>query len=435
MKMILGGGCSCLISRFPLCLPWFASMEHELRQRSHCIAAGLVLILASSLAGCSLQEFLPAGLSPASPTPTAIVPTDTLEPTSTAIVPTDTPEPMPTSTLEPPTATSTPATRNIFEPPPGKVLVLAGQDNSSVGGNSPYNDGYVENVGLPAGVTTYVYMVEGWTNRFGYRFDTGSIDGLNKERYWGGGPACARCYLESPTFSHAIIHLSVAMVDNSEDRIAEGSYDYLIDELARFLAEFDDHPFFIRIGYEFDGLRNEYDPEHYRRAFRRIVDKLRGAGLTNFVTVMSATSASVDPAVWEAYYPGDSYVDWVGYSYWGSEIESTGSLDFARAHNKPVFIAESGPVANYLSVADGPTVWQAWFEPYVAHIRANLDVIKAISYINCYWESQPMWVGRNWGDTRIQANSYIHYRWNALMYDLMFINGNYPVYELIGFSP
>jgi hypothetical protein len=46
-----------------------------------------------------------------------------------------------------------------------------------------------------------------------------------------------------------------------------------------------------------------------------------------------------------------------------------------------------------------------------------------------------MWIGRNWGDTRIQANGYIHYRWNALMHDPMFINGDEPVYELIGFFP
>jgi hypothetical protein len=62
-------------------------------------------------------------------------------------------------------------------------------------------------------------------------------------------------------------------------------------------------------------------------------------------------------------------------------------------------------------------------------------VIKAISYINCFWESQPMWAGRNWGDTRIQAHSCIHYRWHALMDNLMFIHGKSPVFEMIDFSP
>jgi len=315
------------------------------------------------------------------------------------------------------------------------VLLFVGQDNGSIGGHDPYRNGYVDHVGLPAGVTGYVYMVEGWTNRFGYTFDVGSIDGLNQETTWGGGPACIRCFLDSPTFERAIVHVSVSMVAGSEVKIAGGSYDYLIDELALFFAEYRDHPFFLRIGYEFDGLRNRYDPENYQLAFRRIVDRLRAAELNNFVTVMSATSVSVGMDTWNLYYPGDDYVDWIGYSYWGGGAESLGTLDFARAHGKPVFIAESAPAKYYLGVADGHMVWEAWFEPYFQHIRENRDVIKAVSYIDCHWEAQPMWIGRNWGDTRIEANPVVHYKWNAALYDPMFITGEDDVYALIGFHP
>jgi hypothetical protein len=315
------------------------------------------------------------------------------------------------------------------------VLLFIGQDNASIGGHDTYRNGYVDHVGLPAGVTGYVYMVEGWRNRFGYTYDVGSIDGLNRETTWGAGPVCMKCILDSPTFEHTIVHLSVAMVDGSEAKIADGSYDYLIDELTRFFTEYQDHPFFLRIGYEFDGLRNAYDPENYKMAFRRVVDRLRVAGLKNFVTVMSATSVSVDINTWDLYYPGDDYVDWIGYSYWGGNPESKGTLEFARTHGKPVFIAESAPAKYYLGVADGNEVWKQWFEPYVQHIRENLDVIKAISYINCHWEAQPMWIGRNWGDTRIEANPVVHYRWNAMLYDPLFITGDDNVYELIGFNP
>ena len=52
-----------------------------------------------------------------------------------------------------------------FAPPPGKILVFAGQDNQSVGGTSKYRDGYVDNIGVPAGITHYVYFAEGWTNK------------------------------------------------------------------------------------------------------------------------------------------------------------------------------------------------------------------------------------------------------------------------------
>jgi hypothetical protein len=315
------------------------------------------------------------------------------------------------------------------------VLLFVGQENESIGGHDPYRNGYVDNVGLPAGVTGYVYMVEGWTNKFGYTLDVGSIDGLNKESNWGGGPSCIRCLLESPTFEQAIIHISVSMVDGSETKIADGTYDYLIDELVQFFSEFQDHPFFLRIGYEFNGGRNEYNPENYKLAFRRIVDQLRAAELNNFVTVMTSTSVSVDMDTWNLYYPGDDYVDWIGYSYWDGNPKSTETLDFARLHRKPVFIAESAPSGHYLGVEDGHQVWQDWFETFFQHIRENQDVIKAISYINCHWEAQPMWIGRGWGDTRIEANPVIHYKWDAMLYDPMFITGEDDVFQLIGFTP
>ena len=373
-----------------------------------------VLILLTS---CHVQEVYEQQTS----TPIPIFPTETQAPTST-------PTAFPTPTV--PTQTS----RGIFEPPDGKVLLFVGQDNASIGGNDPYHDGYVDHVGLPAGVTGYVYMVEGWTNRFGYTYDVGSIDGLNQETTWGAGPVCMKCILDSPTFKHTIVHLSISMVDGSEAKIADGTYDYLIETLTQFLMDYQDHPFFLRIGYEFDGVRNAYNPENYKKAFRRIVDQLRAAGLKNFVTVMSSTSVSVGAATWDQYYPGDDYVDWIGYSYWGESSDSTGTLDFARAHGKPVFIAESAPAKYYLGVADGNKVWREWFEPYFRHIQENLDVTKAVSYIDCHWEAQPMWIGRNWGDTRIEANPVIHYKWNAMMYDPMFITGNDDVFQLIGFN-
>ena len=40
-----------------------------------------------------------------------------------------------------------------FAPPAGKVLVFAGQDNASVGGTETHHDGYVENIGIPGGIT------------------------------------------------------------------------------------------------------------------------------------------------------------------------------------------------------------------------------------------------------------------------------------------
>jgi hypothetical protein len=75
-----------------------------------------------------------------------------------------------------------------YEPPQGKVLVFVGQDNKSVGGTDKWSDGYVDHIGMPAGVTHYVYFTEGQTNNFDFTFDKGHVDGLLTETTWGAGP-------------------------------------------------------------------------------------------------------------------------------------------------------------------------------------------------------------------------------------------------------
>ena len=55
-----------------------------------------------------------------------------------------------------------------YEPPQGRVLVFVGQDNKSVGGTDKWSDGYVDHIGMPAGITHYVYFTEGHTNEFGF---------------------------------------------------------------------------------------------------------------------------------------------------------------------------------------------------------------------------------------------------------------------------
>jgi len=345
------------------------------------------------------------------------------------------PTEMPTSTSTPVPPTPRPAGLTKFEPPDGQVLVFIGQDNASVGGNSSYSDGYVDHIGIPAGVTTYAYMIEDGGNKFGYDFDTGHIDGLLTEVNWGAGPVCAECYLVSPKFSKSIIHISISMERDGEYLVADGTYDYLIDELAVFLQTHSDHPFFLRIGYEFDSFSIDYDPEKFKLAFRRIVDRLHVQGIDNFATVYSASSVSVGAFFWETYYPGDDYVDWIGYSYWNAAPVYMGGLDFAREHGKPVIIAESAPLLSSFSTGDGLEIWEEWFIPYFEHILENQDIIKAFSYINADWPSQVMWKRSGWKDTRIQGNDVIREKWISVIEHPAFINGDDDVFGLIGFIP
>ena len=335
-----------------------------------------------------------------------------------------------------PTPTIDPSQLAKYEPQGDAILVFVGQDNDSVGGNANYSNGYVDNVGVPAGITHYVYFTEGATNAFGFTFDVGTVDGLSQETTWGAGPMCMKCYVDSPTLQNTVMHLSISMEFNSEDQVASGQFDHLIDELAQFLKQYENFPFLIRIGYEFDGPWNGYDAANYKAAFIRIVDGLRAAEVTNYATVMASSSMFVNRGTWDAYWPGDNYVDWVGYSYFGGATSNNAdALNLAREKSKPIFIAEAAPRGSFLDAVNGNDVWNNWFSPILSHAESNKDVVKAISYISADWDSQPMWRGNGWGDTRIHINSVVNERWLNKMDEPLYIHGTDNVYDLIQFAP
>lgn len=324
-----------------------------------------------------------------------------------------------------------------FEPPAGTILVFVGQDNASVGGNAHFRDGYVDHIGVPGGITHYVGMGADASNKFMTSPDSTHINGLSTETQWGAGPMCMKYYVDSPILDRCVIHLSLSMTGNNEDKLAEGTLDHLIDELAAFLSQYGDTPFLLRIGYEFDGPWNNYDPENFIKAFRRIVDQLRAAPVSNFATVMASSACSTSYEDWQRYYPGDQYVDWFGYSYWDqvpAESEC-GSLRFAREKHKPVFIAESTPRGHFLDKEGGEQLWKEWYEPFFCHMEQNSDVIRAFSYINCDWDAQPMWKGQNWGNSRIETNAYIKKKWQKQMRKPQFINAKNRPFKQIRFTP
>ncbi len=312
-----------------------------------------------------------------------------------------------------------------YDPPAGKVLVFAGQDNESVGGNDRFKDGYVDNIGVPAGYTHYI------------GFNVGNVDGpmagLNVESDWQAGPMCLKYYLDSPTLKQSIVHMSIAMVDTEAD-VAAGNYDTQIAEIVSFLQTYSDRPFLVRIGYEFDGDWNHYDSTAYKQAFRRVVDHLRAAKVKNFATVFASSSCAVPYELWEAYYPGDDYVDWLGYSYWESFEGAKPGVQFARDLKKPVFMAEIAPRGHFLGKDDGEVVWNDWYVSLFKHIDEHADIVKAISYINANWDAQGMWHGQNWGDTRLEINTHIKEQWLKRMALPQFVNATDDPFKVIGFQ-
>ncbi len=279
--------------------------------------------------------------------------------------------------------------------PDSRVWLFMGQELGAVGGfPGDHDQGYVDYVGMPAGVTTYADL----------RF----IEFAYQRYNVGTGDLCSQCYVDAPQFDDAMIALGLYIVGDLEN-IVSGARDGKIQILGEWIAQID-RPVFLRIGYEFDGSWNGYDPTFYKQAFQRIVDRLRAQGVHNLVTVWQSSGTTRNVSTLMRWYPGDEYVDWVGYSYFNQSFNpGDGVLTIARERRKPAMIAEATPKRN-LSLGSEDTHWDAWFQTFFDRVEADSDVVKAVAYINTRWFAQPAW-DKSWGDSRVQIRPTIKSRW------------------------
>ncbi|MFM7022611.1 MAG: T9SS type A sorting domain-containing protein [Flavobacteriales bacterium] len=284
-----------------------------------------------------------------------------------------------------------------FEPPDGTAILILGQDLGSVGGfSSPNNKGYIEKVGapVPGGVTTYLSIP--------------SLAGMTSITNYGAGDICAQCITDNATYKNSVLSIGLYLVDELGN-INKGLRDGVINQLATWIKG-RTQPVFLRIGYEYDGSWNKYNAAEYKLAYKRIVDKFRTASVNNCAYVWQGAGYATDTTFLKQWYPGDDYVDWMAYSHFKYASNGSGEIALARAHHKPVMIAEATPRGDI--IAPGYS-WDTWFAPLFQHIQDNKDVIKALAYINANWNGQWMWSGQGWGDTRIENSSTIKAKWLA----------------------
>lgn len=127
-------------------------------------------------------------------------------------------------------------------------------------------------------------------------------------------------------------------------------------------------------------------PERFRDTYRHIIKLCRDAGATNITWVFHAGGKSYPNEEWntfENYYPGDEWIDWLGFSAYGphtpfssyyrpfrEEIEDTYPRMIKMAPNKPIIVAELGTAKN---------------NPYVDQVewtREALEFITSMQYKN-----------------------------------------------------
>ncbi len=341
---------------------------------------------------------------------------------------------------------------------PGARQLIIGQDLDAI-------RGYMASdcCPRPDGLTAYLDFYD--------LLETGDFGGLGIdaegndagfELSWGAGPVSA--WRTATEFGVDGLAIGLSITENEHPGklrgLADGEFDAEIRQLAKFMSMING-PVYLRIGYEFDGAWNQgyQNAPRYVAAWKRIVDVLRDEGADNLITVWQAGAAVVDEVIdqrhenIERWYPGDEYVDWMGFSWFmnpDETIQVTSNYDpgtplelaeellaFARQRGKPVMIAEASPqamdlnenfMANHAGIWDGnPTtgrvamtddeIWNHWFAPLFRLLDDNRDAIYALAYINVDWDSQPMWgppyESGFWGDTRLETNAEIAARFAA----------------------
>lgn len=290
-----------------------------------------------------------------------------------------------------------------FTPPKGKALLIVGQDRTSI-------REYVQSVGIiPGGTMLYTSIQD--------------ADGLDVAVDHGGGIHDGKYLLDH--YPNSVLQIGLWMV-GALDGIVNGQYDQNIDKIGAWIKK-TKRPVFLRIGYEFDLLANNYEPQAYRLAFRYIVDRLRKEQVNNVAFVWHSY-ANLSQHPWEDWYPGDDYVDWFAVSVFERpNIYMKKFAESARQHHKGFMIAESTPEG--LGTHLGVTSWKLWYEPYFQFI--NDEQVQIVCYIDYDWEKILMFKGQGWKDARVQANPIIKMKWMEEIKKDKYLNASPELFKLL----
>jgi len=171
--------------------------------------------------------------------------------------------------------------------------------------------------------------------------------------------------------------------------ITSGKFDSYIDNWAAEAKAYK-QPIFLRFGHEMnDPFRYPWgppvnEPDDFKSSWTHVVDRFRAVGADNVIWVWSPHPAYGN---FQAYYPGDEYVDWIGSSalnygkvaswsdWWSfSEIFDQPYFELSK-YDKPIMIAEFGSVAVGGNRAE-------WFRDALTDFPSNYPLVKALVFFH-----------------------------------------------------
>ena len=294
-------------------------------------------------------------------------------------------------------------------PSAGKTALVIGQDYGSIVNYTKGGFGHAK----PFGAMTYISLR--------------TFAGLAEPTDYGSGIQWAGGLSEH--YPGSSIQVGLWLVGDTK-KVITGVYDESIVKLVNYMGSTSEL-YYLRIGYEFDSVLNNYPVDRYKKAFRYIVNSFRAANVSNVAFVWHASGFQPrDGYNHMSWFPGAEYVDWCGVSLFQQPYDAElmqYADDFAilcKSHNLPLMIAESTPFGGILDEATArkdpeatnragfaDSTWSRWFVPVLKYIQRH-DV-RMWSYINCDWDAQPMWAklhapGVYWGDSRVQGKFTMH---------------------------
>lgn len=189
--------------------------------------------------------------------------------------------------------------------------------------------------------------------------------------------------------------------------IAAGDYDAYIDRWARAAATFA-KPIMVRFAHEMnDPYRYPWGPQNnssadFVAAWQHVVQRFRAARAHNVVFVWAPHVAYQG---YDAFYPGDSWVDWVGtgalnfgtiarWSEWWTFHEIFGEkYPNLVKHGKPVMIAEFGSL-------DVGGDRGAWITRALTDLPSRYPLVRAVLFFNVPADLTVTYQALDWTFTR-----------------------------------
>jgi hypothetical protein len=305
-----------------------------------------------------------------------------------------------------------------FVPPDGKTLLIMGQTVEAI---TEYNNSFPQQP-----------KPGGWAAYWGIP----SMQGVDEVAMNETGTSQHHQMLVD-RYPDSVLQSALWMVGRWGvlEKAERGEYDAVVKQFSAW-AKTVDRPIYLRIGYEFDGAHNELEPEAYVRVYRRIVDLMRAEGADNVAFVWHSYAApTYRDYPLSDWYPGDEYVDWVGISLFGQmyaadlNVEGDAVFDFARAHKKPVMVAEASPIHGIGK--DNIEAWNSWFVNFLSLTYRNN--VKAISFINEDWQRVSIAGLSEWKDARLQNNEQVYRAWFKETASERYLKQSPQLFEQLGY--